>query len=177
MTDKVGHEIPRAMPITMTFYDSLVTYPYTSTFYVPESTPDDDVNRLITAVRALSGCALGKYKIGYRPFIMPEFDEAIKQVQPQVYGTFKWTIKYVNAMGLSRSHSIPGTQLHHRMGWLRPGMKKAGDNPNLDHEDWKTFLAVFNELCVSSMGEKEKYRLEVKMSKANWPPSGWKKRK
>ncbi len=172
----IGFELKRAVPITMTYYDWLRTYPYTSTFYVPDGTSDEDCNELIQAVRTLSACILGKYKIGHRSFVVPTFHEDIKSVSPHALGTRKWRIQYNNSFGLSRAHTIPGSNRKHSRGWLRAGLKKAADDANLDHEDWKHFLSVFERVCVNSEGEAIPPLINIKPSNSNWPPKGAKKR-
>ena len=176
MTDSVGFELPRAMPIVLTFYDWLVTYPYTSTFYVPDSTPDEACHRLICVVSKLSLCVLGQYKIGFRQFTMPDFNEAIKTLSPVSMGTVKWRIQYHNSFGLVRSHMIPGFNFDHSLGASHPGMGKTGKAPNLNHEEWQQFLIVFREICVSKEGEVIPEWIEVTVSSSKWPPPGWKKR-
>lgn len=176
MTQSIGFELKRALPITMTYYDWLLTYPYTSTFYVRDGTSDEDCNELIQAVRALSACVLGKYKIGHRSFVVTTFDEDKKAVSPYAMGTRKWQIQYHNSLGLSRSHTIPGSKVEHSRGGTQAGLKKAARDPNLNHEDWKHFLSVFKRVCVNPEGEAIPPLINVKPSNSNWPPKGAKKR-
>jgi hypothetical protein len=176
MTQPIGVELVRAKPILMTFYDRLQDYPYTSTFYIRHETSDDDAHRLIAAVKTLSQAILGNYKIGYRPFIMPDFHDKIKHVPLTAMGTLKWRISYHNSFYHSRSHTIPAYKLEHCRGFARPGLGKAGDDPDLDHADWKAFLAVFKEICVSSEGDATFQNIRIAVSKSNWPPPGAKRR-
>jgi len=177
MMDTIGIERVQAKPITLTFYDWLRTYPYTSSFYVRDETSDEDCHRLIRTVQTLSDCILGKYKIGYRPFIVRDLDEQFKAMKPAPKGTFKWRISYLNSFGLTRAHTIPAYKIEHKMGGHHPGLKKASDNPYLDHPDWKQFLAVWREVGVSSEGEPIPGDVQIKTSKSNWPPPGAKKRR
>lgn len=176
MTESVGREIRRAMPITMTFYDWLGDYPYTSTFYVKHDTPDEDANRLIASIQTMSQCVLGKYKIGYRPFIILEASRQLEKITPEAQGTQKWRISYRVENFLVRSHTIPGFKLEHTMALVGARAGKNSRYPNLDHPDWKAFLAVFREVAVTESGKPIPNDIEVKPSFSNWPPKGAKKR-
>jgi len=176
MSDAIGLERVHAKPITMTFYDWLKTYPYTSTFYVRDEATDEDCHRLIRAVQVLSACVLGQYKIGYRPFIVHDFEEQYKAMKPATMGTFKWRISYMTSTG-TRSHTIPAYKYEHTLSPVVPHLKKSNQYPNLEHEDWKQLIAVLQAVGVSSEGQAIPKQIEVKVSKSNWPPPGAKKRR
>jgi hypothetical protein len=175
MTEPIGRRLPRAQPITMTFYDWLLTYPYSTTFYVRADTTDEDCHRLIEAVRALSACTLGQYKIGYQQYVVPDYHKA--ELKPNVMGTFKWLITYHDKNGSARRHTIPGRSVALALGAKQSGMGKTGKKPDPNHPLWKAFLAVFAELCVTKEGEPITGYIELGYTDSNWPPKGWEKRR
>lgn len=107
----LGRQLPRAKPVTLTFYDSLLDYPYTTTFYVREDASLEQVQELIRCVDALSSCVLGKYKIGYDEYIVPDFRERVAEIDANVMGTFRWRIVYMTENSITRSHTIPGRNI------------------------------------------------------------------
>ncbi|MBN1200527.1 MAG: hypothetical protein JXJ20_01605 [Anaerolineae bacterium] len=167
MSDSPGKELPRAMPITMTFYDMLKTHPYTCTFYVPDNTTDEECEKLIRAVEALSMCVLGKYKIGHKQFIVPGYQD--KSISNNALGTRKSRISYYTPNGAVRSHTIPGCNAEHAI--------RGEKTPNPNHPAWQAFLAVFRDLCVSKEGEPIEGPIDLSRSDSNWPPKSAKKRK
>lgn len=176
MSSSLGHELVRAKPLTLTFYDWLKEYPYTSTFYIREETADEDCHRFIHAVEVMSSCVLGKYKLGYRQFVVPDYRDRLKDISPHVLGTFKWRISYLISNGLTRSHTIPGYKISHSMAAVNNSIKGGKNKANIEHEDWKNFVAVFHEVCVSSEGESIPSWVDIEASKSNWPPPAWKKK-
>ncbi len=108
MSDAIGKQLRRAKPITLTFYDTLRTHPYTATFYVREDTTEEDCHKLIRTVDALSMCVLGKYKIGFEQYVVPEYHKGFESISPYAHGTFKWQIAYHTPNGSVRKHTIPG---------------------------------------------------------------------
>jgi hypothetical protein len=87
-TDELrGRKLPRAKPVVMTFYDSLLDYPYTTTFYIREDATLQQIQELVRCVDALSDCVLGKYKIGYEEYIVSDFRERIAKIDVHVMGT------------------------------------------------------------------------------------------
>ncbi|MBN1874241.1 MAG: hypothetical protein JXA33_08415, partial [Anaerolineae bacterium] len=65
MSDSLpGRELPRAKPVTLTFYDMLGDVPFTTTFYVRDEEAQARIEALIEAIREVSRCVLAKYKIG-----------------------------------------------------------------------------------------------------------------
>jgi hypothetical protein len=156
--------------MVLTFYDWLREYPYSSTFYVRKGASDDECHKFIAAAQAMSTCALGKYKIGYRQFVVRDLQDRLNALSPYAMGTLKWQVRYrINSYGSTHSHTIPGYKREHTLGRLHCGLKKAADHPYLDHQDWKHFLAVFRAICVSAEGNPIPHELEIKVSSQTGP--------
>lgn len=58
--ESLGHQLPRAKPVTLTFYDTLKDVPFTTTFYVREDESRVNIEELIDALRAVTPCILGR---------------------------------------------------------------------------------------------------------------------
>jgi hypothetical protein len=167
MSENLGKPLPRAKPITMTFYDSLQIQPYTSTFYVREDTSEEECQKLIRAVEALSMCVLGKYKIGYQEYVIPDYQRNFATMSAWAIGTAKWQISYHTTRGSVRRHTIPGRNPEH-------GPHKIPD-PN--HPLWVEFLEIFRNVCVSKEGESISGPIELGRTGSNWPPKSAKQRR
>jgi hypothetical protein len=180
LNDFIGKPLPRnAKPVILTFYDWLRTYPYTAKFYIQEDASEETANELIQVVCSVSECVLGKYTLGYKPFIVPDFNQRLDQMTHTVMGTFKWAIKYRpdTHLGL-RTHTIPGMNRDLSIGARIPGLKKRANVPDEEHPLWIKFLEVFKRVCVSEEGYPipgNDIVLDDTLSK--WPPSGAKKGK
>jgi hypothetical protein len=171
MIEIVGKPTSRtAKPIIMTFYDYLKYYPYTTKFYVREDTSETESLEIINAVCGVTECVLGKYTIGYKPYIFPNFREHIEQIRPVVMGTFKWTIKYrLDGTYQLRTHTIPGRHFELTL----PHSKQ----PNPQHPLWTKFLDTFKRVCVSEEGNPIPQYVQLGITASNWPPKGAKKRR
>jgi hypothetical protein len=174
MTIPIGKHLPRAKPVAMTFYDSLIECPYRTTFYVREDTSDEDCHRLIEAVCAVSVCALGQYTVGYQKYVLPDYREKLKDKRG-IMGTFKWQITFHSPEGRPRRHTIPGWNVELSLTAKTPGLRKTGDRADRDHPLWQAFLTVFTELCVTQEGKPIIGHIEVDRTASNWPPKGWRK--
>ena len=169
MSEPVGKQLPRAKPVTLTFYDTLQTQPYTTTFYVRDETPDEVCHRLIEAVASLSMCVLGKYQIGHHKYVVPEYQKGFETISGSVVmGTFKWQISYHTPNGSVRRHTIPGRNPEHGI--------RGEKTPNPNHPLWQEFLDIFRASCVSKEGEPIQGPLELGYTSSNWPPKSAKKR-
>jgi hypothetical protein len=187
MTEPIGRHLPRAKPIHLTFYDRLIDWPYSTTFYVREDTSEEDCHRLIEAVRAVSACELGEYKIGYQKYVVPDYREKLKSRTPgAVMGTFKWLITFHTENGRLHKTTIPGRndelsingvrakRARETGGHYQP-IRDAGKDPDREHPLWQQFLKVFTELCVTQEGESISGHVELGRTGSDWPPKGWKK--
>jgi len=177
----LGHKLPRAKPITLTFYDWLKDYPYTTTFYAREETTLQQSNALIKAITDVSQCVLGKYKIGYEEYIVPDYRDRLTIITPQVLGTFKWNVKYyaVTHFGdlMPRSVTIPGRDYETSIG-ANHGLKgKAAKRPDPKHPKWISFVDIFTAICVSKEGMPINNHIDLDVTSSNWPPKGAKKRR
>ncbi len=168
MSENAGRQIPSAKPVIMTFYDMLKTPAYTATFYVRESATEEECERLIRAVDALSLCLLAKYKIGYQQYVVPNYHKGLEEISNQARGTFKWQISYHTPSGAVRRHTIPG-----RNPELFVSRAKL---PDRKHPLWQEFLEVFRLICVSKEGEAIEGAVDLSQSISNWPPKSAKKR-
>lgn len=183
-TTQLGHKLPRAKPILLTFYDRLQDYPYT-TFYVREETTQEQSEALIKAVSDLSICILGKYKIGYQDFIVPDYRDKLKSITPYAMGTFKWLIKFyvTTYFGdlMARSVTIPGRDIDTSMSVTHKtnyGLRgDAGKRPDPKHPKWITFVQIFTAICVSKEGMTMNNHIDLDVTSSNWPPKGAKKRR
>jgi hypothetical protein len=181
----LGHKLPRAKPIMLTFYDRLQDYPYTTTFYVREETSQEQSESLIKAVSDLSICILGKYKIGYQDFIVPDYRDKLKRITPYAMGTFKWLIKFyvTTYFGdlMARSVTIPGRDIDTSIGvthGVNYGLKgNAAKRPDPKHPKWITFVQIFTAICVSKEGMIMNNYVDLDITSSNWPPKGAKKRR
>ncbi len=177
----LGHKLPRAKPITLTFYDRLQDYPYTTTFYVREETPQEQSEALVRVVSDLSICILGKYKIGYKDFIVPDYRDKLKLIAPNAMGTFKWLIKFhvTTYFGdlMARSVTIPGRDYETSIG-ANYGLKgSAAKRPDPKHPKWINFVDLFTAICVSKEGMTINNHVDLDITSSNWPPKGAKKRR
>jgi hypothetical protein len=173
----LGNKLNRAKPVALTFYDSLETYPYSTTFYVHDNTLNEQCEKLIQAISDLSSCVLGKYNIGYEQFVVQNYHEKLAKLTPSTFGTEKWVIKYHIRNWTARSHTIPGRNKETSYGAMRPGMGKFGKMPDPNHAKWQAFLQIFQAICVSKEAEMIQGQIELDYSSANWPPKGAKKRR
>lgn len=177
----LGHKVPRAKPILLTFYDRLQDYPYTTTFYVREETSNEQAEKLIKAITDISACVLGKYKIGYQEFLVPDFRDKVKFIKPDALGTFKWAIKYYARTyfgdQLARSVTIPGRNHDTSLLTTRNVPKKAGKRPDPNHPLWINLTEIFLSICVSKEGMAIDKYIELDYTDSNWPPKGAKKRR
>jgi hypothetical protein len=173
--DTLGHELRRAKPVMLTFYDYLKTYPYTVTFYIRDDATDQQCQALIQAICDLSNCILGKYKIGYHEFVIPDYRDRLKEITAYVMGTQKWVVQYHTPNWHHRLHSIPGRNLEASLG-ARLGSGKWAKKPDLENPRWQNFLGLFKALCVSKDGDTIHGEIELDYSNGNWPPKGWKKK-
>ncbi|MCD4685090.1 MAG: hypothetical protein K8S97_04040 [Anaerolineae bacterium] len=169
MPETIGKQLPRAKPINLTFYDILRTQPYTATFYVREDASTEECHQLINAVKALSLCVLGKYKIGFEQYVVPEYQKGLDTISPYAIGTFKWQIGYHTPNGSMRRHTIPGRNNEHSL----QGQK----TPDPNHPLWKEFLEVFRRLCVTKESDPIEGPIDLSRTGSNWPPKSAKKRK
>jgi hypothetical protein len=179
MDSSLGHQLPRAKPVTLTFYDWLKDYPYTTTFYVRDEATTEQIQALITSVAELSQCILGKYKVGHEQYVIPDYLERLKSVSPYAMGTYKWLISYSTPSGMARSHSIPGLNREYSLSAkYGGGLKKRADMPYEDHPKWQAFLTIFKTICVTKEGETiSPSGVQLSYTKSNWPPKGAKKRR
>lgn len=178
MTEPIGKQLPRAKPITLTFYDTLLDWPYRTIFYVRADASEEDCHRLIDAICAVSDCELGQYSIGYQKYVVPDYREKLKNRMPgSVMGTFKWQITFHTEDGRPRKHTIPGRNRDYSIGMRIPGLKKSGKNPDPEHPRWNHFVEVFRELCVTKEGGPVGGHIELGRTGSDWPPKGWKKRR
>ena len=174
----LGRELPRAKPVVLTFYDMLRDVPSTTTFYVSEDTSQEQIEALIQAVEALSECVLGKYNIGHREFIVPDYFKRFEAEKITAITGQKSVIKYRTENGASHSHSIPGRNPHMSINAkLSSPIGARGKKPDPDHPKWQAFLKIFREICVSKEGEKILEPINLDYSNQNWPPKSYRKRK
>lgn len=99
-------------------------------------------------------CVLGKYKIGYETYIVPDYLERTTTLSPYVMGTRKWRISYKIVSGRALSHTIPGLHRDYAYaGKYGGGLKDRADLPYMEHPKWQAFLAIFKAICISKEGE------------------------
>jgi len=159
-------QLPRAKPIILTFYDR-IEYPYSSTFYVTYTTPNELIEEFIDSVEALSTCVLGKYKIGYEEYVVSDYLDKLKNIAPHSIGSFKWRIIAYTADNTPASFSIPGRNQE---------LTSRNKSAQIDHPAWQTFLTRFRQLCLTKTGEALQEHVHVKISNGKWPPKGFKQR-
>jgi hypothetical protein len=177
MDTSLGRELPRAKPVTLTFYDMLGDVPFTTTFYVHEEETDERIEALVKAIRDVSLCVLGEYKIGHRAFTMPDYRIRLKEIPKSTLGGHKWVVKYRIKPGSLRSMSIPGRDDSLAINSTRSIMGKAGKAPNPDHPKWQALVALFKQICISKEGvEVMEDLVELDYRNEAWPPKGAKKR-
>jgi hypothetical protein len=169
MSEEVGRQLPRARPVVMTFYDILLTQPYTAKFYIQNDATEEDCQRLIKAVDALSQCVLGKYKIGHQEYVVPDYPKKLENISPYAMGTFKWQISYHTRNESSRRHTIPGHNPEYSV--------LHGKAPNPNHPLWIEFLELFREMCVSKEGEPIESPVDLGYTTSRFPPKSAKKRR
>lgn len=178
MTDEpLGRELPRAKPVTLTFYDRLWDVPFTTTFYVREDAQNAQIEALIEAIRAVTLCVLGKYKIGYQEYMIPGYREQLKSIPPHAAGWQRWVVKYRTEHGSARSFSIPGRDdtlsINAQRGY---SIGKKGKAPDPKLPVWQRLGALFKEICVSKEGEALKDWVELGYRNEAWPPKGARRR-
>jgi hypothetical protein len=173
----LGRKLPRAKPVTLTFYDLLKDYPYITTFYVREEEPRARIEKLIEAIRAVSNCVLGTYKIGYEEFTISGYREKLHDLPLNTMGSFKWVIKYRTKRGAARSFTIPGRDERLSVNADRGSpIGKAGKRPDVDLPQWQTLAGLVKQLCVSKEGEEIMDWVDLDYRNEKWPPKGAKRR-
>jgi hypothetical protein len=178
MTDEgLGRKLPRAKPVTLTFYDLLKDYPFTTTFYVREEEAQAQIEALIGAIRAVSTCVLGKYKIGYQEYTIPSYREKLNKISVNTMGGSKWVVKYRTKRGSTRSFTIPGRDIRLSINANRgTPIVKAGKRPDADLPQWETLIELVKRICVSKEGEEIMDWVGLDYRNEKWPPKGAKRR-
>ena len=175
--DSLGRELPRGKPVALTFYDHLLDVPFTTTFYVRDEELDTSIEALIEAIRAVTPCVLGKYKIGYQEYLVPGYWEKLKSIPPQTMGGQKWVVKYRTVRGSARSFTIPGRDLDLSIqASLGSPIGKKGKAPNPNHPKWQSLVKLVKQICVSKEGEPLKDWVELDYRDEKWPPKSAKRR-
>lgn len=169
--DSLGRELPRAKPVTLTFYDMLGDIPSTTTFYVREEEADKKIEALIKAICDVSLCVLGQYKIGHRDFMVPDYRDRLKKMSPGVISGQKWVVKYRTERGSARSFSVPGrdSTLDINARYSSP-IGKSGKAPDPEHPKWQTLVALFKQIGVSKEGDKLSEWVQLDYRNEKWPP-------
>ncbi|MBN1122712.1 MAG: hypothetical protein JXJ17_16665 [Anaerolineae bacterium] len=177
MTDNsLGRELPRAIPVQLTFYDRLKDVPFTTTFYVRDDATQEQIEALIKAVDDVSLCVLGEYKIGHRVFVVPDYRDELDRLSPYSIGGQKWVIKYRTVKGSARSISIPGRDMMLSQSEARKKSGKPGHKPDPNHEKWQRVLAAFKAICVSKEGEALVDEVLLDYRNESWPPKSARRR-
>lgn len=171
-----GRQLPRAKPVMLTFYDRLKDYPFTTTFYVREEEPEGTVNNMIDAVRSVSRCVLGSYKIGFHEFMIPDYRDRLASIENTVLGFQKWVVKYRTIHHRHRSFSIPGWNADLSIGATHPGIGKQGKKPDPKHPMWQSLVQAFKPIAVDRTGEAILDWVELDYRFEAWPPKGAKRR-
>jgi hypothetical protein len=150
-----ANDTSRSVPfksLSMTFFDTLRTHPYTATFYIREDS-SREVEEFVNCVRDLSTCVMSKYRLGDEEVALPDYERELEDISPYVMGTRKWVIKYRVAPNTIRSHTIPGRNFDYTMGAsLGKSPDKRNHMPDPAHPLWQSFVDIFRRICVSSDG-------------------------
>jgi len=170
--DSLGRELPRAKPITLTFYDSLYDVPFTTTFYVREEESDKKIEAMIKAIRDVSLCVLGQYKIGHRQFAVDGYREHLNEIPISLMGASKWVVKYRPARGSARSFTIPGRDSTLDINSSRSPIGKKGKAPDPENPKWKVLATLVKQICVSKEGEALMDWVGLDYRNEAWPPKG-----
>lgn len=167
----LGRELPRAKPVTLTFYDTLKTVPFTTTFYVREGESRERIEELIDAIRAVTPCVLAEYKIGYKKYAVPGYREQMEDMSPHSIGGQKWVVKYSIAGGSQRYFSIPGRDPQLTVNYKRGGGGgDKGTRPAESLPEWRRITQLVKELCVGKEGQELTGSIELDYRNESWPP-------
>ena len=147
----------------ISYWLAIGIHPFKSTFYVRIDTNSADIRAFIEATQALSICALGEYRVGDQRYVLPDYREKL-QNQPYAMGAMKWVISYKTVKWEARSHTIPGSNQE---------LKYASSS----HPTWRTFLNLFQQICVSKEGQLISVpSIAIRYRNGKWPPKGATKR-
>lgn len=176
ISNTAGRKLPRAKPVTLTFYDRLLDYPFRTTVYLRDHESDESIRSLIEIIHAVSLCVLGSYKIGYQEYLIPDYQQQLKSISPFVMGSHKWVVKYRTTSGSARSFAIPGRDESLSLNASRSPMGKQGKRPDPNNPKWQALVKVFKQTCVSKEGENLMHWVGLDYRNEVWPPKGAKRR-
>src|SRR5690606_39732069 len=119
----------------------------------------------------VSQCVLGKYKIGYQEYVVPDYREQLKSIAPHALGWQKWVVKLRTERGAARSFSIPGRRLELSINAQRgTPIGKKGKAPDPRLPEWQRITELAKRLCVDKTGEELRDWVELDYRNETWPP-------